>query len=143
MSTAHCFLAATCAAAGRSQWQIFLASASISQHVQTAAGVTIVLALGGYLLAVTQGAAVILAELTDLTYIQGLVVSWVSYTLFTLYSGSRGVILTDTLFTIGAFFALVYLVDAQGGWITAVEGLVQLEEKPEILSWHGVVGPDT
>lgn len=118
-----------------------------SQKVQTAAGVTIVLALGGYLLAVTQGAAVILVELTGISYHQGLFLSWASYTLFTMYAGSKGVVLTDTvmflLFTFAAFFALVYLVDAQGGWTTAVEGLAQIEEKPNLLSWHGVVGPGT
>jgi sodium/pantothenate symporter len=68
-----------------------------SKRVQVLAGITIVLALGGYLLAVTQGAAILLAELTDLSYVQALVVAWLSYTTFTMYSGSRGVILTDTL----------------------------------------------
>ena len=118
-----------------------------SRRVQSAAGVTIVLALGGYLLAVTQGAAVLLVDLTGINYQQGLFVAWVSYTVFTLYAGSRGVILTDTLmfllFTVAAFFALVYLVDAQGGWVEALTGLVQLESKPELMSWHGIVGPGT
>ena len=55
-----------------------------SKRVQVLAGITIVLALGGYLLAVTQGAAILLAELTDLSYVQALVVAWLSYTTFTL-----------------------------------------------------------
>ena len=55
-----------------------------SQRVQALAGITIILALGGYLLAVTQGAAILLSELTDLTYVQGLVVAWFRYTLFTM-----------------------------------------------------------
>ncbi|MBW2716955.1 MAG: sodium:solute symporter family protein, partial [Deltaproteobacteria bacterium] len=38
-----------------------------SKGVQAAAGVTIVLGLGGYLLAVTQGTALLLSELTPLT----------------------------------------------------------------------------
>ncbi len=87
-----------------------------SQPVQAAAGVTIVLGLGGYLLAVTQGAAIILSQLTPLSYIQGLIVAWVSYTLFTLYSGSRGVVITDTLmfllFTVMSFVALYYIVES-------------------------------
>ncbi len=49
------------------------------------------------LLAVTQGVAFLLTHITDFTFTQGLLISWVSYTAFTMYSGTRGVILTDTL----------------------------------------------
>ena len=109
-----------------------------SKRVQTLAGVTIVLALGGYLLAVTQGAAILLSELTDLTYVQGLVVAWLSYTLFTMYSGSRGVILTDTimflLFTIASAAAIVFLVQELGGVPNIVEEIVGIEEKKDLLS---------
>jgi sodium/pantothenate symporter len=118
-----------------------------SRPVQAAAGVTIVLGLGGYLLAVTQGAAIILSQLTPLTYIQGLFVAWVSYTLFTLYSGSRGVIITDTLmfllFTVMSFVAFYYIVELHGGWLSSLHQLTQLEAKPDLMSWHGVVGPGT
>jgi Na+/proline symporter len=118
-----------------------------SQGVQAAAGVTIVLGLGGYLLAVTQGAAIILSQLTPLSYIQGLIVAWVSYTLFTLYSGSRGVVITDTLmfllFTVMSFVALYYIVEVHGGWLPSLHQLIQLEAKPDLMSWHGVVGPGT
>jgi len=118
-----------------------------SKSVQQVAGVTIVFGLGGYLLAVTQGTAVILEQLTPLSYNQGLFVSWLSYTLFTLYSGSRGVVLTDTLmfllFTVMTFVSLYYIVDVHGGWLAAMAELVKLESKPELMTWHGVVGPDT
>jgi len=118
-----------------------------SKAVQAAAGVTVVLGLGGYLLAVTQGTAVILSQLTPLSYTQGLFVAWLSYTLFTLYSGSHGVVLTDTLmfllFTVMSFVALFYIVDVHGGWLATMDGLVKLESKPELMTWHGVVGPGT
>jgi len=118
-----------------------------SKRVQILAGVTIVLALGGYLLAVTQGAAILLAELTDLTYVQGLVVAWLSYTMFTMYSGSRGVILTDTLmfllFTIASAAAVVFLVRDIGGVPTIIEELVNIDQKKDLLSWHGMIGPGT
>ncbi len=118
-----------------------------SRRVQTAAGVTVILGLGGYLLAVTQGTAVILSQLTPLTYMQGLYVACVSYVLFTLYSGSRGVVITDTLmfllFTVMSFLALYYIVDAHDGWLASLNGLVRLEEKPDLMTWHGAVGPGT
>ncbi|HKL63085.1 MAG TPA: hypothetical protein VJ883_06940, partial [Woeseiaceae bacterium] len=68
-----------------------------SRRVQQAAGVTIVFGLGGYLLVVTQGAALLLEDLTGLNYVTAVLVAWGSYTVFTLYAGSRGVIITDTL----------------------------------------------
>lgn len=118
-----------------------------SPRVQATAGITIILALGGYLLAVTQGAAILLSQLTDLGYVQGLIVAWLSYTMFTMYSGSRGVILTDTLmfllFSVASFAAIVYLVSDYGGWPTVIEGLVAIEEKAGLMSWHGIIGPGT
>ncbi len=118
-----------------------------SKRVQAVAGFTIVFALGGYLLAVTQGAAILLSALTDLSYAQALIVGWLSYTFFTMYSGSRGVILTDTvmflLFTAASFGAIVFLVQDYGGWPAIIEGLVAIEEKKELMSWHGIVGPGT
>ena len=118
-----------------------------SPRVQALAGITIILALGGYLLAVTQGAAILLSQLTDLGYVPALIVAWLSYTIFTMYSGSRGVILTDTLmfliFAFASFAAIAYLVAAFGGWPSVIEGLVAIEEKAEMMSWHGIIGPGT
>lgn len=118
-----------------------------SRRVQVAAGVTVMLALGGYLIVVTQGAAILLSDITNLSYTQALVISWLSYTAFTLYSGSRGVILTDTLmfllFTGAAFVASIYIVDGLGGLSSVIQGLAEQQDKPGIASWHGVIGPGT
>ena len=118
-----------------------------SQRVQTAAGITIIFGLGGYLLAVTQGTALLLTHIIDLSFTQALIVSWFSYTAFTMYSGTRGVILTDTLmfllFTSVAMLALLFLVQDAGGWATAVKDLATLPEKPDLMAWHGMVGEDT
>jgi Na+/proline symporter len=118
-----------------------------SQRVQTAAGITIIFGLGGYLLAVTQGTAFLLTQITDFTYTQALVIAWVSYTAFTMYSGTRGVILTDTLmfllFTSVAMLALILLIQDAGGWAESVRRLTQVTEKPDLMAWHGVIGADT
>ena len=118
-----------------------------STRVQATAGITIILALGGYLLAVTQGAAILLSQLTDLSYVQGLIIAWFSYTIFTMYSGSRGVILTDTLmfllFTVASVGAAIYMVDDFGGWPASIESLVAIEGKEDLMSWHGIIGPGT
>ena len=118
-----------------------------SHRVQQAAGVTIIAGLSGYLLVVTQGAAILLSDLAGITYQQGLVLTWLSYTLFTMYSGSRGVILTDTLmfllFTGATVFFVLHILGDMGGVQTVVTQLAQMESKPGIASWHGVVGPGT
>jgi len=118
-----------------------------SHRVQQAAGVTIIVGLGGYLLVVTQGAAILLSDLTGLSYVQGLIVAWFSYTIFTMYSGSKGVILTDTLmfllFTAATVLFVFYVIGDFGGLANAVEGMTRIDGKPGIASWHGIVGPGT
>jgi Na+/proline symporter len=118
-----------------------------SPRVQAIAGYTIILALGGYLLAVTQGAGILLSQLTDLTYVQALVFAWLSYTTFTMYSGSRGVILTDTLmfllFTFASAGAIVFIVGDLGGVSKVMSNLAVLDGKEDLMSWHGIVGPGT
>jgi len=77
--------------------------------------------------------AFLLTQITDFTFTQGLIISWVSYTAFTMYSGTRGVILTDTLmfllFTSVAILALIFLVQDAGGWAESVRALATLPEQ--------------
>lgn len=116
-----------------------------SHRVQQAAGLTIIIAVGCYLVVVTQGAAILLSDLTALSYHQGLAVAWFSYTVFTMYSGSKGVILTDTmmfmLFTFATVLVIIFVINDFGGIAASIESLARVESKPDIASWHGWVGP--
>ena len=118
-----------------------------SRRLQQFAGFTIILGLGGYLLIVTQGAAILLSDLTGLQFVTSLVIAWSSYTLFTMYSGSKGVIITDTLmfllFMGATVVFVVYIVDGFGGISTAITDLTQIESKQGIASWVGIVGEGT
>lgn len=118
-----------------------------SHRVQQVAGITIIVAMGCYLLIVTQGAAILLSDLTALSYNQSLIVAWISYTGFTMYSGSKGVILTDTmmflLFTFATILVIIFVIGDLGGVKASVQSLAQIESKPDIASWHGTVGPGT
>jgi len=118
---------------------------SQGDRVQIAAGLTIIVGLSAYLLAVTQGASLIVSEVTDIPYGVALFVVWAGYTSFTLYSGSRGVIITDTmmflLFSVVAFVALYFIIDNVGGWFTAIESLATFEPKSDLIAWHGYLGP--
>ena len=117
-----------------------------SRRIQMFAGISIVAGLSAYLLAVTWGMALIITEVTGFSEVAAIVLVWISYTLFTLYSGSRGVILTDTvmflLFSGIIVVTCFFIVDAAGGWFSAIESLATYEAKPDIIAWHGRIGPD-
>jgi Na+/proline symporter len=118
-----------------------------SRRLQQFAGFTIILGLGGYLLIVTQGAAILLSDITGLPFVTSLFAAWFSYTLFTMYSGSKGVIITDTLmfllFMTATVVFVVYIVDGFGGISTAITDLARLESKEGIASWTGIIGEGT
>jgi sodium/pantothenate symporter len=118
-----------------------------SRRLQQFAGFTIILGLGGYLLIVTQGAAILLSDLTGLPFVASLITAWFSYTLFTMYAGSRGVIITDTmmflLFMGATVVFVVYIVDGFGGIGTAITDLARMESKTGIASWTGIIGEGT
>lgn len=125
----------------------FFGQRFVSQRLQSFAGLTIVVGLTGYLLAVTWGVALVISEVTGISNIAAILIAWFGYTGFTLYAGSRGVILTDTimflLFTSVAMLALFYIVESSGGWFATVEQLAVSADKPGIIAWHGVVGADS
>ena len=115
--------------------------------LQRIAGLTVIIGLGGYLLVVTQGAALLIAEITDISYVAAVAIAWLSYSIFTLYAGSRGVILSDTLmfllFTGATLFFAGYLLDEFGGIQQAIEDLTRQDVKPGLTSWHGIIGEGT
>ncbi|MDN3556393.1 sodium:solute symporter family protein [Halomonas maura] len=118
-----------------------------SRRVQAIAGLTTVLGLGAYLLGVMQGAGIMFAELTGLPYWVGLVLVWLTYTGFILYSGSPGVMLTDTvmfvIFSLAAVGGSVYIIQDLGGWSGVIEGLLAQQARPGIALWHGMLtGPE-
>ena len=118
-----------------------------SSEVQRIAGWTVILGLGGYLLVVTQGAALLLSDLTGVSYAQGVLIAWLSYSAFTLYAGSKGVVITDTLmfllFTGASFFFVMHLVEGFGGISQTIQDLTRQDVKPGLMSWHGIIGDGT
>ena len=117
-----------------------------SPRIQRFAGITILVGLTCYLLAVTWGVALIVSEVGQLSYSISIVFVWLGYTVFTLYSGSKGVILTDTImfliFSLVALVGISFIINSSGGWFETIQQLAVYEDKPNIISWHGVVGPD-
>ena len=125
----------------------FLGDRFASRDVQRIAGLTIILGLGGYLLVVTQGAALLISDLMGVSYLSGVILAWLGYSAFTLYAGSRGVIITDTLmfilFTASTLVFALYLIENFGGIQQSVYDLTRENRKPGLTSWHGVIGEGT
>ncbi|MEM9758615.1 MAG: sodium:solute symporter family protein [Pseudomonadota bacterium] len=118
-----------------------------SHRVQQMAGITIVFGLGGYLLVVTQGAAILISDLTGVDYTTAVILAWISYTGFTMYAGSKGVVITDTLmfllFSGATVFFVGYLIDGFGGFQTTIEELTRQNLKRDLTAWHGTIGEGT
>ena len=118
-----------------------------SHRLQALAGLTIVVGLSGYLLAVTWGVSLIVTTVSGISPTAAIFVAWFGYTGFTLYAGSRGVILTDTmmflLFTSVALLALYFIIDAGGGWFSSIQQLAVYEDRPGIIAWHGYIGSES
>ena len=116
-----------------------------SRRVQAVAGITLVIGCTTYLFIICQGVSAIIGHVSDLSFGTALLLTWLSVCSFTLYSGTRGVILTDTimflLFSLVAFVGLSYIVQEAGGWFATIERLALYEAKPGIISWHGATGP--
>ena len=116
-----------------------------SRRVQAVAGVTLVIGCTTYLFIICQGAASIIGRVSDLSFTSALLLTWASVCAFTLYSGTRGVILTDTimflLFSLVAFAGLYFIVDGAGGWNATIQKLATFEAKPGIIAWDGAHGP--
>ncbi|MED4689687.1 sodium:solute symporter family protein [Peribacillus frigoritolerans] len=116
-----------------------------SKKVRLAAAITTILGIAAYLVAVTQGAAVLLAEVSGVSYPMALVIMWVVYSSFTILSGAKGVMVNDTvmffLFSIATYLSFPYIIKSAGGFPDAVTKAANLAERPDLLSWHGITGP--
>ncbi len=114
-----------------------------SKALQAVGGFTIIIGLGAYLVAVTQGMTLIVSDLSGINYFAALFLVWISYTVFTFFAGSPGVLVTDTImffvFLVAGVLGMSWIVMAAGGPNAVMSKLSTLADKPGILSWHGVV----
>jgi sodium/pantothenate symporter len=116
-----------------------------SRRLRAFAALTVVFGVGGYLMTVTQGAAMVITWITHISYLPALIMVWLGYTAFTIYSGSRGVVITDTvmfvLFATVGIVSLGFIADAAGGWFESVRILANFEPRPGIIAATGYTGP--
>ncbi|WP_291797957.1 sodium:solute symporter family protein [Brevibacterium sp.] len=117
-----------------------------SPGLQALAGIMVVVGIGLYLVAVTQGLVLVMGQLIDVPQWVILIAVWAAYTIFTLLSGSRGVLVNDTImfvvFTAAAIIGMGWLIGRAGGPVAAMQKMAQLAEKPDGIAWHGLTGAD-
>lgn len=116
-----------------------------SKRIRRFAGITTVVSLTAYLLSVIQGTGILMQTMTGLDRVTCLLIAWGCITAFTFYSGSRGVILTDTMmfiFFLGAtVIAGPYVFNAAGGLGSLLDTLMQDPNTPKgLLEYHGNPG---
>ncbi|GHV36080.1 sodium:proline symporter [Synergistales bacterium] len=112
-----------------------------SPAIRKLAGVTTIIGILAYLLSATQGITLLMAEITGMDYRLCVVIAWSTYTIFTIYSGSPGVLVTDTMmfmtFLVAAIVAIPCVAINAGGWMSAVAQLAVHEGTPGIMAWTG------
>lgn len=115
-----------------------------SKKMRRAAGITTIFGMCAYIVAVTQGGALLFSSVSGFSYTISLIIIWFAYTAFTFLSGAKGVLVNDTLmffiFLLATIVAFPFIISAAGGWPSAITETANLQIKPDILSWHGITG---
>lgn len=111
-----------------------------SNKIRKLAAIITIVAVSAYMLSALQGISTLMSVITGLEYKWCVIIAWVSFTLFTIYSGSMGVLLTDTImflvFLSAALIAVPFVTNNAGGWFEAIHNLVSSTTTPGIISWH-------
>lgn len=113
-----------------------------SRKIRRVAAVITIVSLTAYLLACITGVGILMQELTGFSYEICLLLAWGCFTAFTFYSGSKGVILTDTIMFLVFLFAAILsgpvIFGAQGGIGELLANLMNNPALPEgLLDFHG------
>jgi len=106
--------------------------------------VAVVVAMGVYLLSVTEGGATLMSNVTGLSYTICEVLAVALFTIMVITAGSKGVLITDTimfgLFTLVGITAVIVVAVKGGGWYNIIEDIAGNSATSDLLSWHGVLG---
>ena len=110
-----------------------------SRRLRMLASITLMFAVMAYMLSAMQGISTLMTSITGLDYRICVIIAWLSFTIFTVYSGSTGVLITDTImflvFLVAALMGIPFIVRAAGGWNVAITSLAQSVTRPGIIAW--------
>lgn len=110
-----------------------------SVAVRKLAAITELITIVVYLLSTMQGIGTLMNLVTGVDYTLCILLALLTFTMLTVTSGSKGVLITDTImfsfFTAITVVVIVIATGKGGGWFHIVDTLAQT--KPEVLSWAG------
>lgn len=110
-----------------------------SPRIRKLASISLMVAVTAYLLSAIQGVATLMTQITGLNYKVCVVMAWLAFTVFTVYSGSMGVLITDTImfliFLVAALIGIPFIISAAGGWTEGISALANSTTNPGIISW--------
>lgn len=111
-----------------------------SKPMRVLATVTALITMTVYLLSVMQGIATLMNVVTGVAYNTCIIISVLVFAAVSIMSGSRGVLITDTImfsiFTIAMVVAVLVIFNKGGGWISIVSNL-KSNSVTGLLSWAG------
>ncbi len=114
------------------------------RKMRVLSAVTAIIMMSVYYLSVIQGVGTLMSIVTGVDYNICVALSVVVLTVITVISGSRGVLITDTLmmglFTVGTLVAVGFIMGETGGWFGAIDKIASSESTSNILSWAGKPG---
>lgn len=97
------------------------------KKIQRLAGVIVVFICFVYLLSVMDGLSTLMAQIIPFSREACLVIAWVTFTFFTVFAGSKGVLITDTImfgiFSASILVAVPAIASAAGGWFNGIATL--------------------
>ena len=99
---------------------------------------TAMVTMAVYLLSVMQGVGTLMNAVTGVDYRICIAVCIVVFTLISVMSGSRGVLITDTLmaavFTVALIIGVLFIAKNSGGWYGALEQVAASPDTTQVLS---------
>lgn len=94
-----------------------------------------------YSLSCVQGIGTLMSVVTELNYNICIIIAVIVFTLITVMSGAKGVLITDTimyaLFSVATIIGAVCIANKLGGWSAAVTSMANYDTVPGILSGSG------
>ena len=116
-----------------------------SEKMRILSAITAIITMTVYLLSVMQGIGTLMSAVTGVDYNVCIILALIVFAFISILSGSRGVLITDTLmagvFTFAMILSVLVISHNVGGWFGGISRLASDETTSAILSWGGRPGP--
>ncbi len=115
-----------------------------SNKMRVLAAVTAIIMMTVYLLSVIQGIGTLMNIVTGVNYNICIIIAMAVLTILTIMSGSRGVLITDTImasvFTVAVVIGVLFIAKNTGGWFASINNIATDPALTKALSWGGKAG---